>query len=134
MDMPAPSPFAVNLTDAGRAVHGARARASTTSQRDVLRARIVLGADAADANAEIGRDLRVHVDTSRKWRRRYSAEGMDGLRDRPRPGRQPVFTPIEVAQVKALACSDPTDHGLPLARWSVTELAARRLLWGWSGR
>ena len=34
------------------------------------------------------------------------------------------FTPVEVAEVKALACSRPADHGLPLTRWSVSELAA----------
>ena len=33
-----------------------------------------------------------------------------------------MFTPVEVAQVKALACSPPADHGLPLTRWSATEL------------
>lgn len=27
--------------------------------------------------------------------------------------------------MKALACSEPADHGLPLARWSATELAAQ---------
>ena len=46
------------------------------------------------------------------------------LRDRPRSGRPPVFTPVEVAEVKALACSKPTDHDLPLSRWSVAELAS----------
>ena len=35
-----------------------------------------------------------------------------------------MFTPVEVAEVKALACSKPADHGLPLTRWSVAELAA----------
>jgi transposase len=125
MDMPVTSPFIVNLTDSDREALEARVRAATTSQRDLLRARIVLAAGRGEANAQIGRDLRVDVDTVRKWRRRYSVDGLGGLRDLPRPGRRPVFTPIEVAEVKALACSEPADHGLPLARWSVTELAAQ---------
>ncbi len=35
-----------------------------------------------------------------------------------------MFTPVEVAEVKALACTRPADHGLPLTRWSVAELTA----------
>jgi len=125
MDVPLTSPFAVHLTAADRGALLARTRASTASQRDVLRARIVLAADAGETNAQIARDLRVHVDTVRKWRPRYCVDGLYGLRDLPRPGRPPVFTPIEVAEVKALACSEPADHGLPLTRWSVSELAAQ---------
>lgn len=125
MDMPLTSPYVVNLTDPDRQTLQARVRAATTAQRDVLRARIVLAAAGGDANAQIARDLEVCVDTVRKWRRRYCADGLDGLGDRPRPGRQPKFTAVEVAGVKALACSEPADHGLPLARWSATELAAQ---------
>lgn len=91
----------------------------------MLRARIVLGAADGDTNAQIARDLGVHLDTVRKWRRRYCADGLDGLRDRPRPGRPHGFTALEVASVRALACSEPADHELPLTRWSVTELAAQ---------
>jgi len=29
----------------------------------------------------------------RKWARRFIAEGIDGLKDRARPGRPPVFSP-----------------------------------------
>jgi transposase len=125
MDMHLTSPYVVNLTDPDRATLQARLRAATTPQRDVLRARIVLAAADSEANAQIARDLGVHVDTVRKWRRRYCSDGLDGLRDRPRPGRPPAFTAVEVAGVKALACSEPADHGLPLARWSTTELAAQ---------
>jgi len=34
-----------------------------------------------------------------------------------------VFSPVQVAQVKAVACTLPTDHGLPLSRWACPELA-----------
>ena len=125
MDVALTSPYVVDLTDRDRETLQARVRAATTAQRDVLRARIVLAAADGEANAQIGRDLEVCVDTVRKWRRRYCADGLEGLRDRPRPGRPPVFTPVEVAGVKALACSEPSDHGLPLARWSATELATQ---------
>jgi hypothetical protein len=47
-----------------------------------------------------------------------------------RPGRRATlrasatYTPAEVAKAKALACSLPADHGVPLSRWSGVDLAA----------
>jgi transposase len=66
------------------------ARASSP-QHLVLRARIVLAAWRRETNAHIARDLRVGVDTVRKWRRRFRREGIPGLFDRPRSGRPPVY-------------------------------------------
>jgi len=63
------------------------------------------------------------VDTVRKWRRRFCEHGIDGLADRPRPGRPRRFAARVVAEVKALACELPTDSGVPLAKWSCPELA-----------
>jgi Homeodomain-like domain len=54
------------------------ARASSP-QHLVLRARIVLAAWRREANEKIARDLRVCVDTVRKWRHRFRREGMPGL-------------------------------------------------------
>ena len=53
----------------------------------------------------------------------YAEFGLAGLKDLPRPGRRPVFTAVQRAEVKALACTPPADSELPLARWSVAELA-----------
>jgi hypothetical protein len=89
----------------------------------VLRARIALAAADGATNAAIAADLRLHVDTVRKWRRRFAAEGMTGLADRDRPGRPARFSPVQVAQVKALACEPPASVSAPLARWSCPELA-----------
>ena len=58
-------------------------------------------------------DLRVHVDTVRKWRRRYCIDGWTGSgTGHGRDGSR--FTPIEVAEVKALACSS---RPMPACRW-----------------
>ncbi|MQA03626.1 MAG: IS630 family transposase [Streptosporangiales bacterium] len=89
----------------------------------VIRAKIVLAAADGHTNAAIAAELGMHIDTIRKWRRRFHQHGLDGLTDRPRSGRPPVFTPVQVAEVKALACTAPADAGVPLARWSVAELA-----------
>jgi transposase len=64
---------------------------ATAPQHLVLRAKIVLAAWRREANAKIARDLRVCVDTVRKWRHRFRREGIPGLFDRARPGRPPVY-------------------------------------------
>ena len=66
------------------------ARASSP-QHLVLRAKIVLAAWRREPNAKIARDLRVCVDTVRKWRRRFRRQGLPGLYDRPRSGRPPEY-------------------------------------------
>jgi transposase len=124
------SPYRVVLTEEDRRVLMQRARAERGAHRDVLRARIVLAAAEGMANAAIGRGLGVCVDTVRKWRARFCAEGPSGLADRPRPGRRRIFSATATAEVKALACALPAETGVPLARWSCAELAAEAVTRG----
>jgi transposase len=98
-------------------------RSQTAPYRQVLRAKIGLLAAHGVSNATIAAGLGVTVDTARKWRGRFAALGMDGLAGRPRPGRPPRFTPVQVAEVKALACQLPAEQGVPLSVWSCPELA-----------
>jgi transposase len=65
----------------------------------------------------------VHVDTIRKWRRRFADVGLAGLKDAPRSGRPPVFTAADRAEAIALACALPAESSVPLSRWSCPELA-----------
>ena len=117
------SPYVVILTDSEEATLRRVANSARASQRDVLRARIVLAAAADTPNAHTAAALGVHVDTVRRWRRRFSKDGLDGLRDRPRCGRPRQFAPATVAEVKALACELPAQSETPLAKWSCPELA-----------
>jgi hypothetical protein len=55
---------------------------------------------------------------------------MKALADRPRSGRPPVFAATVRAEVKALACSLPAEHGLPLSRWSCQDLAGEAVARG----
>lgn len=118
-----PSPQLVILGAADRAVLESAARRSSAPYRLVVRARIVLLAADGLSNCKIAARLDVCDDTVRKWRRRYSQQGLDGLADAPRPGRPRKFAPQVVAEVKALACELPVTTGTPLARWSCPELA-----------
>jgi transposase len=124
------SPFVITLSAVDHAELSARANALAVPHRDVIRARIVLGCAAGVSHARIAAELGVCDDTVRKWRRRYAESGLAGLKDLPRPGRRPVFTPVQRAEVKALACTPPADSELPLARWSVAELAAAAVAQG----
>jgi transposase len=118
-----PSPYQIALSGEERAVLAARARSVRGSYRDRLRAAIVLAAAAGQDNAAIARQLGVCTDTVRKWRRRFAAGRLAGLKDAPRSGRPPVFTAADRAEAVALACALPAESGVPLSRWSCPDLA-----------
>jgi len=90
-----------------------RAAAATTTQRNALRARIVLGAAEGHSNVNIAERLGISVDTVSCWRRRFARSGLDGLYDRPRSGRPPTFTPVQRCEIIATACEPaPLKDGL----------------------
>jgi Homeodomain-like domain len=120
----------VVLTAVEESVLNARAGSSTSAHRDVIRARIVLAAARGVCNGLIAAGLGLHVDTVRKWRRRFVSDGLCGLEDLPRSGRPRVFTPVQVAEVKALACTLPAETGAPLSRFSSADLAAEAITRG----
>jgi len=117
------SPYQIVLSDDEQAVLAARARSVRGAWRDRLRARIVLAAAAGVTNAAIAAHEGVHADTVRKWRRRFTAGRLAGLKDAPRSGRPSVFTAAGRAEAVALACALPAETGVPLSRWSCPDLA-----------
>ena len=128
--MPVTSPFVIVLTAAEEAVLTARARSGRTEHRDRVRAAIVLAAAAGASNAAIATGLGLCVDTARRWRRQFASERIGGLTDRPRTGRPRRFTAETVAAITALACTLPAETGIPLSRWSSTELATEAVTRG----
>jgi transposase len=118
------SPFVIVLSAQEDQELTVRAGSARAAHRDVLRARIILAAARGVSNAQTAADLGVHVDTVRKWRRRFWQRRLAGLVDLPRSGRPRIFGAVQVAEVKALACELPTDHDLPLAKWNCSDLAA----------
>ncbi|MET8538363.1 IS630 family transposase [Streptomyces sp. NPDC005065] len=121
--MPVAAARPIVLTAAERHRLKKAAYGHRSEYRDRVRARIVLLAARSRSNARIAVEAGVHVDTVRTWRGRFADLGLRGLLDRQRTGRPPVFTPLQAAQVKALACQLPAETGAPLSRWSCPELA-----------
>lgn len=95
-----------------------------TPQRARQRASIVLLAARGRGNVRIAAETHLHVDTVRTWRGRFAHGGLPVLSDRKRSGRPARFTPVQVAEAKALACQLPAETGVPLSCWSCPELAA----------
>ena len=85
------SPFVVVLDDKQRAELEQLARSRIAPAGRVARAKAFLAASDGVSNAAIARSLHRHVDTVRTWRKRFSAEGMAALAERPRPLGRPRF-------------------------------------------
>ena len=90
--------------------------------RAVLRARIVLAAADGRANGAIARELKVSVNTVRKWRGRFATGGLDGLQDAKRSERPRTYGPHVRVAIVATATSAPPH---PEATWSHRAIAAQ---------
>jgi len=121
--VPVPRARQITLSATDRRKLKALAHSHTAGYQQVIRARIVRDAAHGYSNNRIAARQRVHVDTVRYWRGRYADHGLPGLADRKRCGRPPVFTPVQIAEVKALACQLPAETAVPLSRWSCPDLA-----------
>ena len=98
--------------------------ARTAPARRVERARIIWYASQGQSAPAIAEQLRLDADTARGWIRRFNAEGLAGLEERPRAGRPPTYSPEQVAEVVAAALTAPEALGLPFACWTLDRLTA----------
>lgn len=81
----------IDLTQAERSMLEEWVRKTTTEQRLVQRARIVLEAAAGRTTKEIAALLHVRRATVSKWRTRFAEHRLAGLNDAPRPGKPAVY-------------------------------------------
>ena len=114
-----PTLISVDLSERGELER--RAAAATATQRDALRARIVLSAAEGLSNVNIAERLGISVDTVSCWRRRFARSRLDGLHDRPRSGRPPTFTPVQRCEIIAAAC-EPAPLRDGLHGWTLDRL------------
>jgi transposase len=68
-------------------------RATTCHAGLARRGRVLLLLEQGETLKEAARLGGLSVRHVRKWAERYRAHGLAGLRDKPRPGRKPVFSP-----------------------------------------
>jgi transposase len=111
----------VRLTPEDRAVLEARVRASTTEQRDVFRARIILLAAEGRSTRSIARSVGTMPRTVSLWRGRFSREGLAGLSDKPRPGSVPKYNAATGKRIVAVLDRPPPAG---FARWTGKLIAA----------
>ena len=87
-----PEARAVRLSRKERDVLEARCRSPVTIQRDLKRARIVLLAAAGRSTRSIAKEVGVQPRIVSHWRRCFADDGLEGLQDKPRPGKEPIYT------------------------------------------
>lgn len=82
-------------------------RSEKLDYRYVLRSRIILYSIAG----KTVEDIMIATNSSRrtiiKWRNRFREKGIDGLKDLPRPGKKPIYSPAKKVEVIQKACSKP---------------------------
>jgi len=98
----------------GRCADGAQVR------RLLALALVLDGHSRTEAAALSGMDRQ----TLRDWVHRYNAEGVEGLKSRTSPGRAPVLSAPQMAELRALVIQgpDPAVHGV--VRWRCVDLKA----------
>jgi len=95
-------------------------RSTTTEQRMSFRARIILMAGEGMGTNNIAKKLETRPATVTKWRMRFAEQGLEGLKDAPRPGKKRQYTAREEKMVlEMLDQSPPSGY----AQWNGPLLA-----------
>ena len=98
-----------------------RVRKANQSRRLLALASILGGASRSDAAQNAGMDRQ----TLRDWVHRYNAEGVDGLLDRPRSGREPRLNEDQLAEFDRIVEMPPDPVADGIVRWRCCDLKAQ---------
>lgn len=117
-------------------------RRTTSAQRLVTRAQIILEAFKGTSNTKISQHQQVDYETVRRWRDRWRAaesrlQAVEAagkpkllsqaievlLTDEQRPGAPATYTFEQFMQIMALACEKPEAADRPVSTWTPRELA-----------
>jgi transposase len=101
-----------------------RAASRTLPARVVERAKMIVLLREGQRVPAVAARLGVGADVVRGWLKRFNAEGLDGLQDRPRAGRPATYTPEQVGEVVAASLTQPDALALPFGSWTLDRLAA----------
>jgi transposase len=98
----------------------ARCRDARAARRMLALALVLEGASREGAARAAGMDRQTLPD----WVHRYDAEGLPGLRDRPRSGRRPRLTPEQEAELATAVEQGPDPDRDGVVRWRRVDLKA----------
>jgi transposase len=110
----------VEVSDRDREVLRSWTRSSSIQAGLAQRARVVLLAADGLGTAEIVRRVGISKPAVIGWKRRFAAEGISGLQDRPKPGRPARIDATEIV----LATLEQPPAELGLTHWSSRLLAS----------
>jgi transposase len=111
----------LEISDEERTELQRRVRAHTTTQRAAKRARLVLLAADGWPNRQIATTVGLSEEYVGVWRRRFVAERLAGLEDRPRSGRPRVYGHDDRLRIVATVTGQRPEVD---AQWSHSSLAA----------
>jgi transposase len=97
-----------------------RSRDANQSRRLLAMASILDGASRTEAARSAGMDRQ----SLRDWVHRYNAEGVEGLRDRPRTGRKPLLNQDQLAELDRIVQRQPDPAADGVVRWRCIDLKA----------
>lgn len=84
---------------------------------------VLLAAEQNMVAPQIAAIVRLNEESVRRWLKRYEAEGIEGLKDDPRPGVAPVVTPEYRAQLVGAVRRRPRSLEQPFSLWTCQRLA-----------
>ena len=96
-------------------------RAHNTPRKMVLRANIILTAERGESNVAIARGFHTSRPTVILWQKRFREEGLDGLKDIPKPPRASRIKEEKIQQIIAATLSKPENA----TQWSTRTLAKK---------
>lgn len=96
-----------------------RVASATVSRRDHLRAEIVLRRVEGVREADVAAELGIGIACVSKWSKRFSEEGLAGLKDRSGRGRKPRLPAEAVEKVVTKVTQPPRGR----KRWSTRSMA-----------
>lgn len=99
-------------------------RSQTAEVRLVERAKMILWYQDGQRPVDIAAKLDRTAATVYSRLKRFDREGLAGLKDQQKSGRNPTYTETERGQMIALARSDPQKLGLPFGHWTLDRMVA----------
>jgi transposase len=109
-----------DLTAADLRAASAKCTDGAQVRRILALALVLEGRPRTEAAALSGMDRQTLSD----WVHRYNADGIDGLKSRKSPGREPFLTAAQKAELRALVIQGPDPAVHKVVRWRCADLRA----------